>query len=164
MAFNVGKFVKSSAKSVGNRILQDVITAASSKLPLNTVIASRSTAESLFNVGASYQSISAFATQRTDALVRDNAEEYFALAGKDPARASASDVASVRRDGINRDTARHLNEINPTTKIRMKKREASEAYMDLTPKVDLPGSGFNPREKVNLPGSSPVPTDRVRLP
>jgi len=164
MAFNVGRFVKSSAKSVSNRILQDVITAASSKLPLNTVIASRSTAESLFNVGASYQSISAFATQRTDALVRDNAEEYFALAGKDPARASASDIASLRREGIDRDTARHLNEINPTTKIRMKKREASEAYIDLSPKIDLPNSGFNPREKINLPGSSPVPTDRARLP
>lgn len=160
MAFNVGKFVKSAAKSVGSRMLEDVITAASSKLPLNTVLAARSTADSLFNVGASYESISAFATLRTDALIRDNAEEYFALAGKDPARSSASDITSLRRGGVDKDTSYFLNEVNPSTKIKGKKQEMSGAFVDLTPNDPPSRSG----EFVALPGSSPPSKEFVPLP
>lgn len=158
MAFNVGKFVKSAAKSVGSRMLEDVITAASSKLPLNTVVAARSTAASLFNVGASYESISAFSTQKTDALIRDGAETYFAIAGKDPAQASSADVEALRRGGINRDTNYFLNEINPVTKIRMKKKENTDTF------VELPGGRDDFSRKVDLPGSSPIPKERVPLP
>lgn len=158
MAFNVGKFVKSAAKSVGSRMLEDVITAASSKLPLNTVLAARSTATSLFNVGASYESISAFSTQKTDALIRDGAETYFALAGKDPARASSADVESLRRNGINSDTNYFLNEVNPSTKIKMKKKETTDTF------VELPGGRDDFSRKVDLPGSSPIPKERVPLP
>lgn len=173
MAFNVGKFVKSAAKSIGSRMLEDIVTAASSKLPLNTVLAARSTADSLFNIGASYESISAFSTQKTDSLIRDNAETYFALAGKDPARASAAGITDLRRGAVNSDTNFHLNEINPTTKIRGKKRESSDAFVDLTPneprgdfsrKVDLPGSSPVPNRRVDLPGSSPLPKNPVPLP
>lgn len=158
MAFNVGKFVKSATKSIGSRMLEDVITAASSKLPLNTVLAARSTADSLFNVGASYDSISAFATQRTDSLIRDGAETYFALAGRDPARASAADIEDLRRAGNNKDINYFLNEVNPSTKIKMKKRETTEAF------VSLPGGRDDFSRKVDLPGSSPIPKEKVPLP
>jgi hypothetical protein len=138
MAFNVGKFVKAAGKTAANRMLNDVVTSATSKLPLSTSLAARSTIDSLFNVGASYESISAFATQRTDSLINDNAEMYFALAGKDPARAAAADIERLRHSGIDQNTNYFIEEINPSTKIRNKKREASGAIHTTQPFVELP--------------------------
>lgn len=124
MAFNVGKFVKSTGKAIGSRVLDDVVSSAVSKLPQSTVSAARSTAESLFNIGASYESISAFATQKTDSLVNESAEAYYALAGKDPARAAASDIKSRRRANLDSIDI-ILEESNPSTKIARKKSDAS---------------------------------------
>lgn len=124
MAFNVGKYVKGTAKAIGNRVLDDVVSSAASKLPQSTVSAARSTAESLFNIGASYESISAFATQKTDSLVNESAEVYYALAGKDPVRAAASDIKSRRRANLDRVDI-ILEESNPTTKIARRKSDAS---------------------------------------
>jgi len=138
MAFNVGKFVKSTAKSAANRMLNDIVTSATSKLPLNTSLAARSTIDSLFNVGASFESISAFATQRTDSLINDNAETFFALAGKDPARAAAADIERLRHGGLDQNTNYFLEEVNPSTKIKRKKREAVGAIQSTDTFVRLP--------------------------
>lgn len=129
MAFNVGKFVKSSAKNVANRVLDDVVSAATSKLPLSFQSSARSTADSLFNVGASFESVSAFATQRTDSIINQGADVFFALAGKDPARAAAVDIAKRRRSNID-DADTYIQEINPSTKIAAKKREQAAAIID----------------------------------
>ena len=121
MGFNVGKFVKGTGKSIANRVVNDVVTAATSALPTITVTSANSTAQSLFNVGASFESISAFATQRTDAIVSDaSADVYYALAGRDPARASAADIEQLRRPDTN-----NINlaaaELIPQTVIRNRK-------------------------------------------
>ncbi len=122
MAFNVGKFVKNTAKSAGDRILGDIISSATSGMPINLISSAKSTAESLFNVGASYESISSFASQKTDSLVNQGSDFFYALAGKDPARASAADIKQRRR--VNLDSIdTFLDEINPSTKIKSKRKE-----------------------------------------
>jgi hypothetical protein len=123
MAFNVGKFVKNTAKSAGDRILGDIISSATSGMPINLISSAKSTAESLFNVGASYESISSFASQKTDSLVNQGSDFFYALAGKDPARASAADIKQRRRANIDNINT-YLSEVNPSTKIKAKRREA----------------------------------------
>lgn len=124
MAFNVGNFVKSAAKDVGGKMLDDVISNATSKLPSSLLSSASSTAQSLFNVGASFDSISAFATKKTDAIVNQGSDMFYALAGKDPARVAAADLKKLRRRGLeNVDT--YLSDINPSTKIAAKKKNAS---------------------------------------
>jgi hypothetical protein len=49
---------------------------------------------------------------------------FYALAGKDPARVAGADLKKLRRRGLeNVDT--YLNDINPSTKIAAKKKNAS---------------------------------------
>jgi len=124
MAFNVGNFVKNTAKSAGDRILNDIVSKATSGMPINLISSAKSTAESLFNVGASYESISSFASDKTDSIVNQGSDFFYALAGKDPARVSASDLKQRRRANLdNIDT--YLAEINPNTKIKSKRKQDS---------------------------------------
>jgi hypothetical protein len=158
MAFNPANFVKDIAKDVASNLLDKVIGAATSKLPLNLLSSAQSTTQSLFNVGASFDSISAFATQRTDSIVNQGAEVFFGLAGKDPARASAVDIARLRRAGTN-DANFLLQEVNPTTKIAAAKRAATQTF------IDLPGGSSGGSDRVYLPGDGPdVSNARVDLP
>lgn len=124
MAFNVNKFVKSAGKSIGGKLLDGVISAATSKLPMGLLSSATSTAESLFNVGASFDSISAFSTQKTDSIVNQGSDMFYALAGKDPARVAGADLKKLRRRGLE-NTNSYLSDINPSTKIAAKKKNAS---------------------------------------
>tara|TARA_R110000868_G_scaffold97080_2_gene267055 strand:+ start:1168 stop:1563 length:396 start_codon:yes stop_codon:yes gene_type:complete len=124
MAFNVNSFVKSATKSVEDKLFDRVISAATSKLPMGLLSSASSTAQSLFNAGASFESISAFATQKTDSIVNQSAEMYFALAGKDPARVAGADLKLLRTSSTE-NLAIHLQEINPSTKIASKKKNVS---------------------------------------
>ena len=124
MAFNVSNFVKTAAKSVQGKLLDTVISAATSKLPISLQSSASSTAQSLFNVGASFDSISAFSSQKTDSIVNQGSDMFYALAGKDPARVAGADLKKLRRRGLeNVDT--YLSDINPSTKIAAKKKNAS---------------------------------------
>lgn len=122
MGFNVGKFVKRTGKSIANRVIDDVVTAATSGLAQSTKAAADSIAQSQFNIGASFQSISAFATQRTDSIVNDGADVFFALAGKDPVRAAAADIERLRRGAVN-DINLAVAELIPQTKINNKRKD-----------------------------------------
>lgn len=124
MAFNIGKFVKSAAKTVGNKLLDDIVSQVSSQLPMNITSSARSTAETLFNVGASFDSITAFAAQRADTLVNQRAEVFYGLAGRDPARVASADLRRLRTRAVE-DTNQFLNDVNPSTKIENKRRDAS---------------------------------------
>jgi predicted TIM-barrel enzyme len=124
MAFNIGKFVKSAAKTVGNKVLDDIVSSVTSQLPMNISSSARSTAETLFNVGASYDSISAFAAQKADCIVNQKAEVFYGLAGKDPARVASADLKKLRSRAVE-DTNQFLNDVNPSTKIASKKKDAS---------------------------------------
>lgn len=124
MAFNVSNFVKTAAKSVEGKLLDSVISAATSKLPISLLSSASSTAQTLFNVGASFDSISAFSSKKTDSIVNQGSDMFYALAGKDPARVAAADLKKLRRRGLeNVDT--YLSDINPSSKIAAKKRNAS---------------------------------------
>lgn len=129
MSFNVGSFVKSTAQSIGQRLINDVVSSVTSGLPMNLSSSAKSTAETLFNVGASFKSISAFASQKTDALVNQGSDVFYALAGKDPSRASAAEIKNRRRantDSLND----YLNSVNPSTKIKAKRRDTASVIMD----------------------------------
>lgn len=121
MAFNIGKFVKRAGKSVANRVLDEVLDRTTSQLTQSTETAAKSLSGSLFNVGASFDSVSAFASKRTDSLVSKNADIYFALAGRDPVRAAAAEIEQLRR-GPASEADIYINELNPATKIALAKR------------------------------------------
>lgn len=129
MAFNVGSFVKSTAQSIGQRLINDVVSSVTSGLPMNLSSSAKSTAETLFNVGSSFKSISAFASQKTDSLVNQGSDIYYALAGKDPARASGAEIKQRRRANVD-SLGNYLNNVNPSTKIKNKRREAASVIMD----------------------------------
>ena len=130
MAFNVGKFVKSAGKSIGNKMLDNLVSSVTSQLPMNITSSAKSTADSLFNVGASFDSISAFAAQKADTLVNQKAEVFYGLAGKDPARVASADLKKLRSKAVE-DVNQYLQDINPSTKIASKKKDAS-IIMDAT--------------------------------
>lgn len=125
MAFNVGKFVKNQAKSAVKRIIDDIVGKSSSGLPRNSELVANSTAQSLFNIGASYSSVSAFTTSKTDGIVSGGDPHYAAVAGKDAAKkAGSSSVASARTIG-NDNVNTYMNKINPQTAIANKKAKKS---------------------------------------
>lgn len=129
MSFNPQSFVKNTAKTVADRIIGDAVSKATNGLPLSLLSSAASTAESLFNAGASFESISALTSQKTDSLINSGSDVYYALAGKDPARASAAEIKSRRTGGGSEDTSFYLNNINPTTAINNKRARDAEVIM-----------------------------------
>lgn len=116
MAFNVKDFVKDSVKSPVERILDKVVSFASNGQPNGTKSIAQSTAKSFFDVAASYESVSAFSSTKTDNIVSGASDEFYALAGKNSERTSKVDLNRLRRIS-NEDTTSYLNNINPATKI-----------------------------------------------
>lgn len=124
MAFNPSNFIKSTAKSAGDKILNEIVNNSTTGMPTSVISSAKSITESLFNVGASFESISSFASQKTDSIVNQGSDHYYALTGKDPARAAAVDIAKRRRANID-DTSSYLEQINPATKIKSKRNNNS---------------------------------------
>jgi hypothetical protein len=130
MAFNVNDFVKSTAKSAVNNILdsalQGIVGAVSGlakSIPLQA-------AGQLFNVGASYNSVQALTSAKTDAIISGASDEFFALAGKVPSRTAGASVSTLRRsasEGIDN----YIEKINPTTKIASKKRDDDLTFLSV---------------------------------
>lgn len=116
MAFNVKDFVKDSQKSPVERVIDTVISASTNGKPNGLKGIAESTAKSFFNIAASYESVSAFSSTKTDNIVSGAADEFYALAGKNTARASKVDLNKLRRLS-SEDTNTFLNNSNPATKI-----------------------------------------------
>ena len=121
MAFNVKDFVKDSVKSPVQRIIDKVVSSASNGQPNGMKNVAESTAKSFFDVAGSYESISAFASVKTDNIVSGAADEFFALAGKSSSRSSKADIRKLRRKST-QDTNSYLNNSNPATKIGATKK------------------------------------------
>ena len=119
MAFNVGSFVKNTAKSAVQRLVHNVVGNVVSGLPSNSTLIANSTAETLFNIGSSYSSVTATSSIKTDSIISGAANDYFGMAGKDTSRTVSSTIKALRQSG-NEDTQTYLNNINPTTKIAAK--------------------------------------------
>ena len=125
MAFNVGNFVKSQAKSAVERLVSGVVGNVVSGLPRNSQLVASSTAQSLLNVGASYKSVSAFSASKVDSVVSGGDPHYAAATGKDVAkRASQPTVAAARNIGSD-DLDTYIETLNPQTAIAAKKAKKS---------------------------------------
>lgn len=116
MAFDVSNFVKSTSKNIVNRVVDGATTTAIAGGPRNAQLIARTAAQSLFNIGASYDSVEAFSTQKTDTIVSGASDEYFALAGKSPSRVSANKLSALRRTSTE-SAQMYVNNINPQTKV-----------------------------------------------
>ena len=116
MAFNASNFVKSASKSIGGRVVDNATTTAISGAPRNAQLIARTTAQTLFNIGASFDSVEAFSTQKTDTIVSGASGDYFAIAGKSPSRVVESNLSSLRRTSLESPQV-YMRQINPQTKI-----------------------------------------------
>lgn len=124
MAFNVGSFIKDSAKSIIGSQVDRVIGNTVSNLASNSKLPAKNVAESMFNIGASYKSVEAFAALKTDSIVSGASNEFFGLAGKDPSRIGSANMADLRGSSTN-DIKTYLQKINPETKISKKKSDSN---------------------------------------
>lgn len=122
MAFNVGNFVKNTAQSAVDKLVNNVVGQITSGLPMASQLLASSSAQTLFNIGASYESVQALTSQKTDSIISGGAAEFFALAGKDITKAASINVSKLRRSALE-DINTFLNDINPATKIANKKRK-----------------------------------------
>jgi hypothetical protein len=120
MAFNVGNFVKDTAKSAVGRLVDKVLGNVTPGLPMNAQLTADSTAKALFNIGASYESVEAFASRRTDSIISGAADEFFAIAGKSVDRAAGASIADLRRSSTE-SVNNYLQNVNPSTKIKSKR-------------------------------------------
>jgi hypothetical protein len=116
MAFNVSNFVKSTSKSFTGRVVDNATTTAISGGARNAQLIAKNTAQSLFNIGASFDSVEAFSTQKTDTILSGSSDEYFAIAGKSPSRVAAGGLPALRRTG-NESAQSYMNDANPQTKV-----------------------------------------------
>lgn len=129
MAFNVNDYVKSTAKTVANRLINNLTTSASTAGGSNLLSSASNISQALFNVGASFESISSLASQQTDALVSSGASVFYKLAGKDTTKVIGSDISSTRRANLD-DINVYLTQINPSTKIASKRKSDSSVIID----------------------------------
>jgi hypothetical protein len=121
MSFNAGNFIKSTAKSVVNRLVDDIVNKAISGLPQNSKLLASSTAEALLKTGSSFKNIEAFSANRTKEVASNSADEFYVLAGKSTSRVAAGSLSKLRRAGQDKDVQGFLQNINPATKINSKK-------------------------------------------
>lgn len=120
MGFNVGSFVADKAKSAVDRLVDDVVGNIVNGLPMSANRTASSVAESLFNIGASYTSVQALSSQKTDAIISGSADEFFALAGKVVNRTAGADLTKLRRTS-GENIHDYINRVNPATKIQSKR-------------------------------------------
>lgn len=124
MAFDATQFVKDTAKSAAEKLVGDVVGSIIGGLPMSAKLVASSAAQSLFNVGASYESIQAFASKKTDSIISGADDAFFAFAGKTPSRVAGASLSKLRRQA-NEDINQFLDKINPATKIASKKKDSS---------------------------------------
>lgn len=128
MAFNVGAFVKNTAKTAVDIITGDILDGVTAGLNKYSISTANSTAQSLIATGASYATASAITAQTTDASVSKSSTYFYAMAGKDVSKASASDVARQRNQG-SENVDYLLENVVPSTKISSKKANKAETVM-----------------------------------
>lgn len=116
MAFNVKDFIKDSAKSPVEQIIDTAVASASNGQPNGLKGIAEATAKSFFDVASSYEAVSAFSSAKTDSIVSGAADEYFAFAGKSSERASKGDLSRLRRLS-SQDVNTFLSTVNPVSKI-----------------------------------------------
>jgi hypothetical protein len=128
MGFNVGNFIKDSAKSILGSAVDNIIGNVVSNLATNSRLPAQNIAESMFNIGASYQSISSFAATKTDAIIAGEGGEYYALSGKDPNRTGQAKLSDLRNTSIT-DASTYNQKVNPESAIQLAKNNRNIEVM-----------------------------------
>lgn len=117
MAFDPESFAKDTLKSPINKLVNSVVSKVTSGLPGNSKAIASSLSEALFNAGASFDSVQAITSLKTDNIVSRGSSDYQALAGKVSAKATSSDIARSRVSSTSKE---YFSSINPKTKIEKK--------------------------------------------
>ena len=120
MGFSVGNFIKDSAKSIIGSQVDNIIGNQVSNLASNSRLPAKNIAESMFNIGASYQSVEAFAALKTDAIISGSANEFYALSGKDPNRTNQAKLSELRNTSTT-DASTYNQKVNPESAIQLAK-------------------------------------------
>ena len=128
MAFNVGAFIKDTAKTALNIITSGVVSDVTAGLNRYSISSADSTAKSLTATGASYKTAAAIAAQTVDVAASRGDPFFYAAAGKDVSKSASTDLASNRSLG-SEDTAFLLENVIPDSKIKAKKADRAEAIM-----------------------------------
>lgn len=116
MAFNVNDYIKPVAKPFTNRIIDPVVSSASTGYNTGTKSIAQSTATNMMNTaGASYKSVIAAATNTTDNAVSEVADAFFAAAGVNVQRATRQSLIDSRFGRMT--AADFLNASDPVTRI-----------------------------------------------
>jgi hypothetical protein len=115
MAFNSSNYVKDVDKPFTNRIVDPIVNSTTYGLPTSTATIATATADAMINTGLSPEQVTALVASRTDNVVNGGADEFYAIAGKDPTRAARVSLQKLTRDRIS--TKDYLNNVNPQTKI-----------------------------------------------
>lgn len=129
---DVGNFIKSTAKSALDRIIGKVVDNVANGVARSGRSAASSTAQSLVNAGASYQSMSSFAASKTDSVISKGDPRFAAKSGKDVAKTASVDITRVRQQGTE-STSMYIDKINPQTAIEAKRREKAVEILVATP-------------------------------
>jgi hypothetical protein len=127
---SAAKFVQDTLLSPIEKIVGGITSSIVGNLPLNTTSVAKSTAETLFNIGASYDSISSISAAKTDSIISGAPDEFYAFAGKNVSRASGVDIAKLR--GLQQETSQaYINEINPSTKLARVQEERADIFISV---------------------------------
>jgi hypothetical protein len=121
MAFNVSNYVKDADKPFTNRIVDPIINVSTYGLPAGTSTIASSTAAQLLNTGMSTTQVEDLVAARTDNAINGGADEFYAIAGKDPTRAARVSLQKLVRDRMN--SSDYLANVNPKTKIAAHKSD-----------------------------------------
>lgn len=128
MGFNVGAFVKNTAKTALDIITDSIVNDVTAGLNKYSISSANSTAQSLTATGASYKTTAAITAQVTDSVVGRGDPYFYATAGKDVAKTAASNLSKNRNLG-SEDTNFLLENVVPDTKIALKKADKAETIM-----------------------------------
>lgn len=128
MGFNVGAFIKDTAKTAIDIITGSIVNDVTAGLNKYSISSANSTAQSLTAVGASYKSTAAIAAQTCDVAASRGDPYFYATAGKDVAKTAAADL-SKNRNLSSEDTNFLLENVVPDTKIALKKANKAETVM-----------------------------------
>lgn len=110
MGFNVSSYIKESAKTASQRIVDDVTDASFGILPTNVQALAQNIAGAFLNIGASTDTIDTFTRDIADTVISTALEEFRELAG------AVTDVAT-NRNVSSETTNAFLANVNPTTKL-----------------------------------------------
>lgn len=128
MGFNVGAFIKDTAKTAIDIITGSIVNDTTAGLNQYTISSANSTAQSLTAVGASYKSAAAIAAQTCDVVSSRGDPYFYGIAAQDVTKTAAAEISTNRSLG-SEDTNFLLENVVPDTKIALKKAEKAETVM-----------------------------------